>query len=735
MEKTEDVKQSEKYLEWTKQSERSTWSTQAAQDREFKFNKMWYTADAQSLEDKGQIVPTVNELIPTMNQVVADLTRNSPRFWCSGTETSDNKVSWELIALFTHIWNISNGNSKFRTFATDYEDIGIGALMAYVDPYADNNKGEIYICDVDPLELYIDPNSKLRDSSDAAYIMIVKRLTKEQIKIAYGDDFDFEGLEISRADDYPSDQRYAAEGQIMKVADTPDSEKYEVIDRYSKIKVKKYHVYDPTTTFEKTFETQEEYIAWANEPAVIITKLNKETYATQKNQVNELINIARTQTEFDAQSQGFVYHLEFDPATANMMPPSPPNIVPGAENPRNPFSVPGSTTSLKIVLKNDLLKEKIIKYNTPKVDRIKRVFSIGGREIVNTIMPRITNYPIKTGMLHQNRNPFPMGDIRLVRNLQEELNKIDNLIMTYHQNIANISFFVPTGQKYNKDLEMRAAQTGSKVFEYDPELGGTPIVLQYMQMGASFFEYRQSIIQQIQRIIGSYTFNDTRLTTPRTAEGTQVIDEAMFDRTAAKQRDIEDTINGLAKVIAELIPAVYTERKVILLTKPNHEPLQVVFNDPQIREDGSIEIFNDLTKMEYDVQMVSGSTLPTNKAQERAEMRWAYDTGKLINPIWWLRKSNFENVEEIIAGEDKLRQALQQIQDYEEKMKDLEGQLQRKSAEVIQANEKVAVTKTQAKLDSMASEVKSNVLLTKQRLGDEVKNKKKENQQKQKVNS
>jgi hypothetical protein len=409
---------------------------------------------------------------------------------------------------------------------------------------------------------------------------------------------------------------------------------------------------------------------------------------------------------------------------------TPPKIVPGAEDFRNPFHIKGSTTGLRIVLKTDLLKEKIIKYSTPKVNRIKRVYSIGGKEIANYTMPRITDYPIVTGMLHQNRNPFPMGDVRLVRNLQEELNKIDNLIMTYHQNIANISLFVPEGQKYNKDLEQRAAQTGSKVFKYDPELGGVPIVIQYMQMGNSFFAYRQSIIQQIQRIIGSYTFNDTQLTTPRTAEGTQVIDEAMLDRTASKQRDIEDTINQLAKVIAQLIPAVYTERKVVILTVPNHKPKEVIFNDPQIRADGAIEIFNDLTNLECDVRMISGSTLPTNKAQERAEMQWYYERNLLMNPRWALEKSNFENVEEIIEGEDKLRQALQKIQDYEEQLKDLEGQLQTKSREVIQMGEKVAITKTQADLKAMTSEVKSNVLLTKQRLGDEVKNKKKESQQK-----
>lgn len=711
---TPDVKKSQERLRIIKDSERGLWKDQAIEDRAFKMNVMWREADAKTMEARGQIAPIVNELIPTINDVVASLTTNAPKFFAVGRERSDNKVASDYASLFSWIWYISNGNSKFRTFVTDYEDIGIGGLMAYPDPYADNGKGEIYICDIDPLELYIDPNAKLRDASDAAYIMIVKRIAKEQIKIMYPD-FDFTDAQTTAEDDYPTPSRRAEDDQVLKVSDTPDTLKYEVIDEYSKVKVKRFHVYDPSTNFEKTFETQEEYTDWANQPAILITKAGQETYTIDPKQINELMNVIQTKTSFDQLTQSYIYHAETDPQSGM------PYLVAGLEDYRNPFNIPNSTTALTPLLIADLLEKGIIKYDTPLVDRIKRVFSIGTKEYANYIIPKIRDYPIVTAMLHQSRNPFPMGDIRLVKNLQEELNKIDNLIITYHQNIANLSFFVPKGSGQKKEMEERAGMTGTKVFEFDPELGGTPIMLQYMQMGSSFFQYRQNIIQQIQRIIGSYTFMDSQLTTPRTAEGTQIIDEAMQRRTASKKRDIEDALNQLAKVISQMIPTVYTERKVVRLIQPNHGAKEIIFNDPQTRADGSIEILNDLSQAEFDVQMQSGSTMPTNKAQQRAELIRGYELGMLRNPRWWIEKSDFENVDEVIESEDRLKQTEQMVAQLQETLKDLQGQLQTKSREVIQANEKVIVMKETQDIKEVSDKLKNKAELASQRMNDAIK--------------
>jgi hypothetical protein len=62
-------------------------------------------------------------------------------------------------------------------------------------------------------------------------------------------------------------------------------------------------------------------------------------------------------------------------------------------------------------------------------------------------------------------------------------------------------------------------------------------------------------------------------------------------------------------------------------------------------------------------------------------------------------------------------------------MKQLGGQLQTKSREVIQAQEKVAVVKTQGKLDKLVNRAERDVMVGGMRVNDEVKKVKKKNKE------
>lgn len=61
------------------------------------------------------------------------------------------------------------------------------------------------------------------------------------------------------------------------------------------------------------------------------------------------------------------------------------------------------------------------------------------------------------------------------------------------------------------------------------------------------------------------------------------------------------------------------------------------------------------------------------------------------------------------------------LQQAEEQIKDLNGQLQTKSRELIGANEKVAVEKTKSGLDKLKNRVERDTMVAGMRLGDEVK--------------
>lgn len=686
-------------------SQRTSWGEQVQDDRAFALGAQLEQEDSDALENANQYTGAVNEITPSIDLVVAMLTENNPRFQFVGSEKSDAKIAADVSDLHYHIWDNSNGTQILEKAVYDFEEGGMGALMAYPDYHADLGKGEIKITDLEILDLYIDPKSKKPDCSDAEHIMIVKNLSEGQIKSLIPN-FKFEGVAQISADQYPEPTRAMNEDQVLSTDDSIEEVRYRVIDRYTKIKVKRFNVYDPISDFENILD-REDYQEYLQKPAFIIIKQGQESYETREVKIRELRGIY--------EQTGGTFHYMINPLTQQA------ELMAGAEH--GETSVPASTTMLQPTTIGELVNMGVIKVSEPLITRIRRVYTIGNKLVLDEILP-LEDYPIVTFMLHHKRNPFPMSDIRLVKPLQEQLNKIMSLILAYNTNITNVKYFVPIGSKTKKELEERGGKAGSQVFEYDPELGGQPIVVQLTQMSQALYEEKRQIQEQIQRIIGAYAVMDgSAVQAPTTKGGTVLIDEYGQRRINLKRKRLEGALNSLAKVISQMIPKVYTEEKIVRILEPNKKIKQTVFNqqDPE----NANRIVNDLS-IRYDVRVVSGSTMPTNKMQRAEMMMNLYNNRIITDPSLVIQYLDIPDVDDVIERENRLRQYEQQLAQAEEQIKALSGQLQTKSREVIQANEKVEVEKFKGNLNKISNKAESAVLLGTQRINDEVKNKRKE---------
>ena len=702
--KDEDVKKSEKIFESYKQSDRGTFSEHAVEDRAFVANVMWTSADAKALEAANQPVLTINETTPARNQVLSKLTKNSPRWASYGKEKSDVTTASYVSDIMEHIWYLSDGDTSNSKATEDFIDVGMWAMMVYVDSDADYGRGEIKVTDLDPLEVYIDPSSKRLDTEDAAHKLIVKRVTKEYIKNIYPN-FNFENTSQSYEDDIEGTSRSIEEGQVLKATDDNESEYYLIIDRYTKIKVTKYHVDDGT---EHLF-SKKQYDEYWQQPAIVLTRAGTEEYISDDENVKYWMSIIRQYGKvIHYMSESFVD--EQGQMQENLQ------IMSGLEHPE---SIPGSTTQITVVNKGYLIKTGKIESRETPVDRIKRVLSIGGKLHYKDTLP-ISRYPIQTTMNQHQRNPFPIGDIRLVRPLQEQLNKITSKITAYISAITNLIAFVQQGSNTKKQLETQAGKAGLKVIEIDTEVGSPPSFAQYPPLPAGIFQERQNIINQIQRIMGAYPMMDGDTSrAPDTYRATLVIQEEGQDRITFKRKRIETAINNLAKVVAELIPKVYTEKKMIRLLKPNHQVKEVTFNEESY-ENGAREIKNDLSVVNCDIVMISGSMLPTNRWARSEYYTGLYEKGILQDASVILRESEIPDVEEIIEKQDKLNQAMQYIQQLEGQLKQITGDKQTTDRENLHLKQRVEVEKVKSGLKEIEYGAKASVELGKARINDEV---------------
>lgn len=702
-EQTDSEKKNQELFEKYRNSDRQSWAEQAVEDKTFMLGAQWESDDAEAVEANNQSALSNNEITPSIDLVVAMLTENNPRWQFVGTESSDIKIAADIADLHAYIWDNSNGTMILERAVYDYEVTGMGALMAYVDPFGDYGRGEIKVTDIDPLDIYVDPLTKRPDIQDSPNVLVVKHLTEEQIKQTFPN-FDLTDVtEVSVGAEYPSTTRQATEDQVI-YPDTTDL-KYAAIDRYSKIKAKRFHTYDSISEFEKVF-TEEQYIEYAKEPAVIVVTAGVETYHTLKSEVNKYISIV--------EQFGDTVHYMIDPFTGQ------PKMMSGAEH--GGSSVPGSTTKIQITNKGQLISEGVIKVDFPLITRVERVLTIGGKTVFEDILP-IEDYPIVTFMLHSQRNPYPMSDVRLVRPIQEQLNKLESLKIAYITNVVNVKYFIPIGNgNLKKDIEKNGGKAGFQVFEYDPETGGVPVPVMHTQLPTSFYQEDNLYRQQIQRIIGAYAVADgDAAQAPTTKGGTILIDEYGQRRVNLKRKRIESAMNQLARVVSQMIPHVYSEEKVIRIVEPNKKPKEVRFNSLE-----GDRIINDLS-IRCDVKAVTASTMPTNKMMRSEILMNAYQNGILTDPTPIIQNLDVPNIDEILEREDIVKRQQQMLQQMEETIKDLQGQLQTKSRENVQMAEKVETQKFKSNLDKIGNKLEASVMLSQQRMGDAVKKKKEQN--------
>ena len=204
-------------------------------------------------------------------------------------------------------------------------------------------------------------------------------------------------------------------------------------------------------------------------------------------------------------------------------------------------------------------------------------------------------------------------------------------------------------------------------------------------------------------------------------------------RGKSKLRDVEQALVQLGRVIYQLAKSHYTFKKVFRVVQPNNDVSEEVVNlqlvDPKTEEIQQIK--NDITIGQHDVRIVPGSTLPSNKYQEWQIYLDAYKLG-LIDKVEALKKTEIFDKEGVLQREGEMKKMAGMIQQLQQQVKSLSGDLQTAQRESVQDRKRVEVEKfksrlkgdeldskarSQRSLDKLENEVKLQV--QKSRIGDD----------------
>ena len=615
---------------------RKEWEDHAREDIDFYLGNHFSESESDELESRNQSSLPLDRLYSAIEQFKAIITSKPPKFSAVPREDSDSDLANVWKTILEYIWNISDGNEIFKQTIHDYAVTGLGYFYAYVDREADYGRGEVKFAYVDPFRVVVDPNARSKYFDDASGMMLSTIFTKFQLLDLYpqlGEVNEENGkmlideVESYYEDDtFPSPKNKRTTGSFtpdyIKDKDTGEgSERYQLIEHFSKTKVPYYRIMDMQSGQER-----------------ILDASNMEMFISD-NKMQEAVE------------QGLIDIVE----------------------------VLQQRIKLTCTLGQIVLYEHIL--NTDK-------------------------YPIVPVPNIWTNTPYPMSDVRKNKDFQRFLNKTMSLITSHAQASSGLKLLIPQGSVDDiEELERDWANPNATI-EYDPSFGEPhfpspqPLsnsVMQLPQLIEKYIDLNMGIFEMMQ--------GNTEVA-PRTSSATMMMEDFGQRRSKSKLRDIEGSLRRLGQVIYNFSKEHYTYKKVFRVAQPNNDMSEYMVNHYNDKSQAIEEMMNDLTIGQYDVNIIGNSTMPSNRWGEWSIYMEAYQAG-LIDRTEALMKTDIFDKEGVLQRMDIVQQLQAQLQQSQEAIKNLQGDLQTAHRESISARKRTEVEKFKTEMKSQESDSKS----------------------------
>jgi len=696
----EDAVQKVHDLFRTYSKNRETWANHAQEDKEFRLGKQWTREQKQVLESRGQAPIVVNRIHPAVEAAKAMITARRPSFRVAAREDSDNKVAQTLSALLSYMYDISDGRSVIREVVDDYYVTGLGYIHVYQDPMMDMGKGEVCMHSVDPLDVYVDPNSRSRFFDDAENIIISRFFTRDQAKKLYPIyEKAIDNAESDRFTDRPTTDR-ADDGETIFPEDTEtqtqwgtfgESDEYvRGYEWYSKELITQFRIFESFSGFEDLMD-QDAFNEYIKRPAWLINGQP----VTDPEQAQKLIQQIQQEIMLEYQTMVEQQAAEGIPPEELPAPPEP---------------------DIKEIDYQQLILQGLVEVAQVQVSRVHQCVVVGDKKLYSRTLPT-EHYPIVPFCNIHTRTPFPVSDVRMVKNMQEYINKTRSLIIAHATTSTNTKILIPEGSVDMKEFEEKWSQPGVAI-PVDMD-AGTPMPVQPMPLPNELYKNEADAKNDIDHQLGLYEMMmGNSAVAPQTYKATVSLDEFGQRKIKSKLADIEGSLTRVGQVAIPLMQQLYTVQKIFRVVQPNNAMSEYAINK-QLYDDKSseIKVINNITVGKYDVIVVAGSTLPTNRFAELEFYMDAYQKG-LIDREEVLKKTEVFDIEGVMQRTDMIQKLQQQVKSYEEKIKQLSGDIQTRDREAVNLRKRVEVEKFKSDMDKVSNKAEAANTLFEKRLDD-----------------
>jgi len=685
MKKTDKAQQiHELFLKLNGQN-RQAWEQVNQEGHDFFLDNQLSAKEKKGLEEQGMPTFTINRIIPIVEMLTFYATFNDPRWQAVGAEGSDADVAAVHGDVADYIWYISNGKQLFNQVIKDACTKSIGYFQVYVDPNEDRGMGEVKIRNLEPFDVYVDPQSRDSLLRDAAFMMLHKVCPRAYLEQLYPE---FKSKIKKAHSQYPNHKSWSQKADMNDFQYKDISENFTILgeddllvdyyEMYEKIKVPYMNVYYRIEPSEKQVneinkrieqemygmvkeaqvgvKEQEQAIAQAVESGQMLpergdwelekargeieAKIEQEKSARLQvamEEVSKIENVSITEKEFDALMEG--------------------------------------------ELKNNLIEA--IKFYETKV-RLSVV--VGDQLLVESILPG-TDYPIIPVHYNYTGTPYPMSAVAPLIGKQKELNKAHQL-MIHNASLGSSLRWVYVDGSIDTDYwEKYSAAPGALLpinngYEIPKEVQPAPLSTAFasiVEEGKGDMEYLAGMYSSQQGDTGNQ---------PDTYKGLLANDEYGTRRVKAwMDGSVKASLKQLGLLVRDYAQFVYKAEKTFRIVQPSAiaEDREVSINVPMYNDLGeAIGKFKDYAAAKFDIRVVSGHTLPVNRWAYLGELKELMQLG-VVDDMAVLAETDVKNKEKIAERKSLYAQQQGQIEQLQKQMQDKEGTIETLERQLIQA--------------------------------------------------
>jgi hypothetical protein len=364
------------------------------------------------------------------------------------------------------------------------------------------------------------------------------------------------------------------------------------------------------------------------------------------------------------------------------------------------------------------------------ITRIKKTVTLGQYVTLSIEEMPTSRYPIVPFFLHHNRNPYPVGDVSVIKGMQQEINKRRSIMIHNATLAGNYRVMAEKGSIANKAEYEEKGSTPGFIMEYHQ--GFTPPKEMLPQaLPTAWIQLEQESKGDVEYAVSVFShMMGNASDAPDTYRALLSLEESGQRKIRHKAQHANHALRILGLVVFDLASRLYdTPRILRVVGEDNIEVKEIVVNGIEI-ENGERRKINDLSAGRYDLVVNDGASMPTNRMALLNMYLEMYQLG-LVDKTEVLKKTDIVDKEALLERIGEQQQLMGQLDGMEEQMKDLEGlnqtlrrQLQqamlKQGVEEMASKQKTIVASQQATAEAQKSIMKARmgdaVQMTKERM-------------------